>query len=287
MKVCLNGRIIDSEEALLPFSDRGVLFGDGVFETIRAYRGKPFRIERHLKRLHEGCLALRISPIPLEGDIIESIAKLYDVNVGTGDAYIRITLTGGLFDGNRTLERSCPPNVYIEVKPFEPYPEGWYENGMKMVLSEIRVNESSPLSQIKSNNYLNNIMAKHEARSRGADDAVMLNSKGFISEATSSNIFLVRNRRVYTPGTECGLLRGITREAVIELCESNDIPFEESALTCDDLLASEEVFISVSTGEIVPVREFEEKRLGKSCPGPVTANIAVLYENLIKKELFL
>jgi branched-chain amino acid aminotransferase len=287
MQVYLNGVIMDEREALIPASDRGILFGDGIFETMRAYSGKPFRMDRHMERLHAGCRDLRLSGVPPEKEIGDAIGELYRLNVVSGDAYVRITLTGGLFDGNRSLQRSNPPNVYIMVKPLEGYPQEWYERGMRVVVSGVRTNEGSPLSRIKSNNYLDNLMAKQEAKDRGGDDAVMLNSSGFLTEGTSSNLFLVRHGKVVTPGVECGLLPGVTREAVMELCEEYGLVCETAFLTLDDLLQADEAFFSVSTGEIVPVAKVEGSPIGFRCPGPITIRLSAAYRALVKKELLL
>ena len=287
MKVYLNRKIVDEGEALIPAGDRGILFGDGIFETVRAYSGKPFRMDRHLERLHAGCRDLRLSGVPSDKELADAVGELYRLNVASGDAYVRITLTGGLFDGNRTLQRSNPPNVYIVVKPFEGYPQEWYEHGMRMIVSGVRTNEGSPLSRIKSNNYLDNLMAKQEAKDRGADDAVMLNSGGFLTEASSSNLFLVRRGKVATPGVECGLLPGVTREVVMELCEEHGLICETEFLTLDDLMNADEAFISVSTGEIVPVGEVEGSSIGFRCPGSITVRLAAAYRALVKKELLL
>ncbi len=287
MKVYFNGGIIDEDAALIPISDRGVLFGDGIFETVRAYNGKPFRLDRHLERLRAGCRELRIAGVPADAEIGDAVAELYRLNVVSGDAYVRITLTGGLFDGDRTLQRSHAPNVYVVVKPFEGYPREWYERGMRVVVSRIRTNEGSPLSRIKSNNYLANLMAKQEAKDRGADDALMLNSSGYLAEGTSSNLFLAQRGKVATPGVECGLLPGVTREAVLELCEEYGVAYETGFLVLDDLLAADEAFCSVSTGEIVPVAEVEGTTIGFKCPGPITVRLSDAYRALVRKELHL
>jgi len=287
MKVYLNGSIMDETEALIPAGDRGVLFGDGMFETMRAYNGKPFRMDRHLERLRAGCRDMRLSGVPTDMELGDAIGELYRLNVVSGDAYVRITLTGGSFEGNRSLQRSNPPNVYIMVKPLEGYPQEWYERGMRVVVSSIRSNEGSPLSRIKSNNYLDNLMAKQEAKDRGTDDAVMLNSGGFLTEGTSSNLFLVRRGKVVTPGVECGLLPGVTREAVMELCEEYGLTCETAFLVLDDLLQADEAFFSVSTGEIVPIAEVEGSSIGFRCPGPITMRLSAAYRALVKKELLL
>jgi branched-chain amino acid aminotransferase len=285
MKVYLNGNVIEESAALIPAGDRGVLFGDGIFETMRAYNGKPFRMDRHLERLRAGCRELRFSGAPGGAEIAAAIAELYRLNVVSGDAYIRVTLTGGFFDGNRSLERSGAPNVHIIVKPFEGYPRGWYERGMRVVVSSVRSNEGSPLSRIKSVNYLDNLIAKQEARDRGADDALMLNSSGYLAEGASANLFLVRRGKLATPGVECGLLPGVTRETVMELCEEYGLVCETAFLVLDDLLGADEAFFTVSTGEIVPVAEVEGTSIGFKCPGPITIRLSAAYHDLVKREL--
>lgn len=287
MKVFINGSIVDESDALIPVNDRGVLFGDGIFETIRAYEGKPFRLDRHLERLRAGCRELRISGIPPDEGLKDILSELYRLNVVSGGAYMRITLTGGPFDGSRTLERPGSPGVYIVVKPFEGYPPHYYERGMRVIVSRIRKNESSPLSRIKSNNYLDNLMAKQEAKDRGADDALLLNGGGYLAEGTSSNLFLVQHGKVVTPGIECGLLPGITREVVLELCEEYGVVCETGLFVLDDLLGADEAFFTVSTGEIVPIAEVEGSPIGFRCPGPFSLRLADAYRRLVKKELFL
>ena len=287
MKVFLNGAVVDESEALIAMNDRGVLFGDGVFETVRAYEGKPFRLERHLERLRAGCRELRISDIPRDKELRDILSELYRLNVASGDAYMRITLTGGPFDGNRTLERSGSSGVYVVVKPFEGYPAHYYERGMRVIVSRIRKNESSPLSRIKSNNYLDNLVAKQEAKDRGADDALLLNGGGYLAEGTSSNLFLVQHGMVATPGIECGLLPGITREVVLELCEEYGVVCETGLFVLDDLLGADEAFFTVSTGEIVPIAEVEGSPIGFRCPGPFCLRLADAYRRLVKKELSL
>lgn len=285
MKVYFNGRMVEEKQALIPFWDRGVLFGDGLFETVRAYDGRPFRLERHLERLRRGCRVLRLSGLPEDQEIEEAMRELYRLNVSEGDAYMRITLTGGLYDGTRTLDRPSAPNVHIAVSPYEGYPPKFYEKGVRMIVSSTRRNEGSPLSRLKSNNYMDSIIAKQEAAERGVDDAVILNGKGILAEATSSNLFLVRDEAVFTPDESCGLLPGITREVVLELCANTGQARETGRYTLDDLLGADEAFLSVSTGEIVPIAEVEGTAIGTSCPGPITTRLSLAYRDLVREEL--
>jgi len=285
MRVYLNGSLLNQEDANISVFDRGLLFGDGVFETIRAYEGKPFRLDRHLARLREGCSELRLSGLPEDAEIIEHISELYSLNVGKGDAYVRITVTGGDYDGSKTLERPSSPNIIIVVTLFEGYPQRFYESGVYMVASGIRRSATSPLSRIKSNNYLATLMAKQEAKDKGVDDAVMLNSDGYLVEGTSSNLFMVSHGKVLTPDVACGLLPGITRETVIELCQSLSLHCATGYYSMEDLVEADEVFLTVSTGEVVPVCEVEGMPFGETCPGPITVRLHEAYLNLVREEL--
>jgi branched-subunit amino acid aminotransferase/4-amino-4-deoxychorismate lyase len=285
MNVSFNGRIVDEDQALVPFMDRGVLFGDGLFETIRLYQGKPFRLGMHLARFHEGCGTLGFSRLPEDRDIELAISELYRLNVGSGDGYCRLTLIGGAYDGDKTLARPGVPNSLIAVTPLEPYPSRFYEAGMRMIVSGVRRNEGSPLSRLKSTNYLNSLIAKQEAAARGADDAVMLNNKDVLTEGTASNLFFVTDAIVKTPDLECGLLPGITREVVLELCGSLGLPKETGFYALEDLLGADEAFITVSTGEVVPIGVVEGSTIGGSCPGPITRMLSEAYGQLVRKEL--
>ena len=285
MKVYFNGKTVDENEALIPFMDRGVLFGDGLFETIRSYRGKPFRLDRHIGRLRDGCRELRFSGVPDDGEIADAIHELYGLNVGEGDAYTRITLTGGPYDGTKTLARPGPPNTLIVVTPLHPYPPEFYERGLRAVVSGIRRNNGSPLSRLKSSNYLDSLMAKQEAGDRGADDAIMLNTYDLVAEGSSSNLFFVSGGVVMTPDVACGLLPGITREVVLELCASLGMPTETGFYAVKDLLGADEAFLTVSTGEVVPMAVLEGQTIGESCPGPITGRLSRAYQELVIKEL--
>lgn len=287
MKMYLDGRMVEEEEALIPVLDRGVLFGDGLFETVRAYQGRPFRLDRHLARLREGCRVLRLSGLPGDEEVRMAVAELYRENVGNGDAYVRITVTGGDFDGSRNLTRSGPPHVCITVKPLEGYPPRFYQKGVRVIVSSVRRNAHTPLVRIKTSNYLEPLYARQEAADRGYDDALFLNTEGYLAEGSTSNIFLVRQGRVCTPCVECGILPGITREAVMEICAGEGIPSEEGFYVLDDLLTSDEAFLTMTTGEIIPIAEVDGNPLKGGCPGPVTSLLIRSYRRLVEEELSL
>lgn len=287
MKIYLDGRILDADEARLPVNDRGVLFGDGLFETIRAYQGRPFRLHRHLERLREGCRVLRISGIPEDGEIEEAISALYRENVGRGDAYVRVTVTGGDFDGSRTLTRSSRPRCFIVVKPFEGYPPEFYRRGIRVTVSSVRRNPHSPLWRIKTNNYLEPLYAKQEAADRGYEDALFLNTDGYLAEGSTSNLFLVSSGMVLTPHLDCGILPGITRETILELCSSKGIDLQEGFYRLADLHGADEAFLTMTTGELIPVTEVDGVTIGHKCPGPMTVFLSTAYRRLVEEELSL
>jgi aminodeoxychorismate lyase len=286
-KVFLNGDIVPAGEACIPADDRAVLFGDGVFETVRAYRGRPFRLERHLARLQDACRLLRLElPHGWDG-ITDAVTSLLQENnlKGPADGRIRITLTGGPSADSKTLERPGPTGLLITARPYESHPELLYREGVSLVISGIKRNSSSPLSSLKSSNYLDSLIARQEAVDQGADDAVMLTTAGNLAEATSSNLFMVREGNVLTPDIGCGFLPGVTREAVIELCRELGITCTPVMAGTDVLLSADELFLTNSLIEVMPVRRIARKQVGKKCPGRVTSRLAKAYHELVVREL--
>jgi len=286
-KVFINGDLVPAGEARIPVLDRAVLYGDGLFETVRAYRGHPFRLERHLERLEEGCRLLRFEPPRSGEEIKDAVMSLLEENglEGPGDAYVRITVTGGPSAGPNGLLRSGPTGLFMIAQPYDGYPEGMYREGVSLVISGIRRNSSSPLSSLKSSNYLDSLIARQEALDQGADDAVMLTTAGNLAEATSSNLFMVREGNVFTPDIGCGFLPGVTREAIIELCGELGITCTPVMAGTDVLLSADEAFITNSLMEVMPVKRIARKQVGKACPGRLTARLAKAYRELVAREL--
>lgn len=286
MKLYINGSLVEEEDAVIPALERGILFGDGIFETVRAYRGRPFRLDRHLARLREGCQVLRLTGIPGDVEIEQAIEELCRENVGGGDAYVRITVTGGRFDGTRNLIRSLPPNIMVVVTPFAGYSDEVYQRGLRMGVSSVRRNEASPLTRIKTTNYLDTLYARQEALDRAFDDAILLNTYGYLAEGCTSNLFFVRGGRLCTPSLDCGILPGITREAVLELCRDLGIATEEGIYSLTELLSAEEALLTMSTAELVPIAEVEGTKIGAACPGVLTLRLTEAYHDLVREELF-
>jgi branched-chain amino acid aminotransferase len=281
----MNGELYPLSQALIPVNDRAVLYGDSVFETLRAYRGRPFRLSRHLERLAEGCRLMRIE-MPLElKEIAQAVEQLIEANGldGEGDAYIRITVTGGATAGPKGLDRPAEAGMFIIAHPYEPPTPEAYVRGMSLAVSGIKRNASSPLCGIKTGNCMDAIFAKQEASDRGFDDAVMLTAAGNIAEGTSWNIFMVKDDELLTPNMGCGFLPGITREAVVELALAAGVPVRQVLENHQTLLSCEEAFATGSTVEIMPIRQVGS-HLMTFCPGPVTARLRKAYRELVLRE---
>jgi branched-chain amino acid aminotransferase len=287
--VYLNGELLPAADATIPVLDRAVLFGDSAFETLRAYGGRPFRLRGHLERLADTCRVLRM-PMPEDPEKIAAavIALLgrNDLADGTGrDARVRITVTGGPPGGPKGLSRPGPTGIFITAQPLEPLPERFYREGIALAISGIKRNSSSPLSSVKSGNYLDSLFARQEADDRGAADAVMLTTAGNLAEASSSNLFMVKGPEAQTPDIGCGFLPGITREAVIELCGVLSIECRPVMAGPEALLDADEAFLTNSLIELLPVRKVGDRVIGGSCPGPLTTRLAAAYQELVSREL--
>lgn len=285
-KVFLNGEIVRLSEAVLPIDDRAVLFGDSAFETMRAYDGSPFRLWRHLERLGESCRMLRLELPSSNMELTAAVALVLAENgLGSGvDSRVRITVTGGAPAGPKGLARSGEATLFVTARPYEPPTREEYEEGAALAISGIKRNPSSPLSSMKSGNYLDSLFARQEALDRGDDDALMLTSSGNISEATSSNIFYVKDGELATPNAGLGFLPGVTREAVLEIAMRMKIPSRLVTEGPDNLLSADEVFLTNSMFELMPVRRIGTREI-PSCPGQLTRRLHVAYRDLVQSEM--
>ena len=285
MLVYMNGRFLPRSEARVSVYDHGYLYGDGIYETMRAYQGTIFLLGRHLSRLKRSAEAIALQlPLPIRkiGDaLIESLT----VNK-LREAYLRIQISRG--DGEIGLDpKLCPaPTMVILVKPFKDYPAELYTNGVAVAIVKTRRNH--PLAQnpaIKSTNFLNNIMAKIESLQAGAYEGIMLNWKGYVAEGTISNIFTVKNGVLSTPHLDTGILDGITRDLVLSLARRRRVPVREALLRPRDLLAANECFITNTTLEIMPVTIANGRPIGDGRPGPVTAKLLNAYRNEVQRHV--
>jgi branched-chain amino acid aminotransferase len=281
MWIYLNGRFVDSKEATVSVFDHGFLYGDGVYETLRSYDGHFFMLQPHLLRLQRSASLIGLElPIPLK-DWPPLLREALDRN-SLEDAHLRITVSRG--EGELGLDPAlCQrPTVVIMAKPLARYPDRLFQEGVSLAIVTVRRNLVSALSpQIKSLNFLNNILAKQEATRAGAFDALMLNVEGLLTECTTSNVFFVRGGRLYTPSVECGILDGITREVVLTLAREQGIHTEEGRYPAEALADAEEAFLTNTSMEIMPVRAIDKRAIGiggTGCPGLLTMRLQRLFK---------
>lgn len=280
--VYLNGSLVSRDDACIAVLDYGFLYGFGLFETMRAYGGHVFRLDRHLKRLARSGenLGIAVESAVLERAVMETIRAN-----GLGDARIRLTVSIG--EGRVVPDpTTCgEPTVLVVAGNFQPFSEEVYQKGFSAVVSSIQRNSWSPLSGMKTLNFLESMLARREARTAGADEALLLNEKGLLAEASMSNVFLVSEGSLRTPGLESGVLPGVTREAVIELAGGLGIDAVECDITMGDLMGAEEVFLTNSVMEIMPLTTVEGNPVGDGKPGPVTQKLMAGYGEMVRREL--
>jgi len=276
--VYLNGSLIPRSQARISALDYGFLYGFGLFETMRAYEGRVFRLDRHLNRLARSAEVLGL-PLPAT-DLRSAVMATIQANQ-LGDARVRIAVSigeGGIVPDPSTCDQ---PTVLILAGHYQPYPEQVYEKGFKAIVSSIHRNSQSPLSRLKSANYLESMLARQEARAAGVDEALCLNEKGLLAEASMSNVFLVTNGTIRTPGPGSGILPGITREAILELAPSLAISTLEDDVRRDELFQAQEAFLTNSLIEVMPLTEIDGKPVGSGRPGPLTRRLAAAYKRLV------
>ena len=272
-KVWLNGKLVEKEQAVLSVFDHGLLYGAGVFEGIRSYSGKVFRLEKHVRRLFDSANGIRLE-IPLSREqVAAAVVDTLKAN-GMADAYIRLVVTRG--EGTLGLDPNrCPkPNMFVITDKIVLYPQELYENGLDIITASTMRNHPNALNpRLKSLNYLNNILAKIEAIDAGVLEAVMLNHLGYVAECTGDNIFIVRDGRIFTPPTAAGVLEGITRDEIIDIGRTQGLEVREENLTRQDLYVADECFLTGTAAEVVPVVRIDNRTIGTGKPGPVTQRL--------------
>jgi branched-chain amino acid aminotransferase len=273
--VFLNGQIIERERAAIPALDRGLLHAYGLFETMRSYNGRVFRLDAHYRRLYEGAEALGLALNLSLDEIAAAVEMLLERN-GLPDARIRLTVTAGPENGDG--------QVLLVATPPTDYPPELYERGMAAVTSAIRRNETSPLSRIKSLNCLDNLLAREDARRRGADHAILLNTRGLVTEGNASNVFLAQGERLLTPSIDSGVLPGITRAAVMELAREAGIACLEGEVEAAMLDDAREAFLTGSVMGVMPLTRLDGRPIGGGRPGPTTTAISRLYDQAVAWE---
>jgi branched-chain amino acid aminotransferase len=280
LKIYLDGKYVPSKEAKISVFDHGLLYGDGVFEGIRVYNGRIFRLDQHLNRLFNSAKAIMLS-IPLtRKQLVEACCGTCRQNK-LKDGYIRLVVTRGVGYLGLNPFRCKNPTVFIIADRIELYPEEVYRKGLKLITASTqRTNPAAVSPSIKSLNYLNNILAKIEAVNAGTLEAIMLNAQGHVAECTGDNIFIVRGGKLETPPVSAGALIGITRQVVIELAARRGIAVSEPNLTRYDLSTADEVFLTGTAAEIVPVSSIDGRIIGSGGPGPMTEQLTADFRTL-------
>jgi branched-chain amino acid aminotransferase group I len=276
MQVWLNGEMIERDRATVSVLDRGFLYGDGLFETVRAYAGTPFQPAEHLARLQASGSVLGI---PVPDGLDKVIAQLIRAN-GLGDAYVRVTVSRGPHTGALAPDDPPTPTVLVEARPLHPYPVTLYERGAVAVVSSLPHDGSNPLRRHKTTSYLLSILARREAKQRGADEALLLDPAGNVAEGATSNVFCVRGGELFTPPLDLNILPGVTRATVIDLARRAGIPVREERFRLASLLYANEVFLTNSLMELLPLH-FVEDHAFSPIPGPVTQVLAEAYRALV------
>ena len=282
--IWIDGEIVPKNQARVSVYDHGLLYGDGVFEGIRVYNHRVFKMGTHLDRLFASAEAIRLK-IPLSKDeLVEVIRHTVSAN-GLTDAYIRLVVTRGV--GTLGLNPMlCPkPSVFCIADTISLYPEAMYRDGMKIIVARrprIPANCLDPA--IKSCNYLNNILAKLEALDAGLLEAVMLNEREEVAECTGDNIFIVKKGKVFTPPASAGILKGVTRGYVMQLCENLDIECAERTMFVSDLTTADEVFLTGTAAEVIGVSAIDESKIGSGGEGPVTKRLREAFHKAAREH---
>ncbi|SJZ54076.1 branched-chain-amino-acid transaminase [Selenihalanaerobacter shriftii] len=283
-KVYLNGELVAKEDAKVSVWDHGYLYGDGIFEGIRAYNGRVFRFDEHIKRLYESAKAIMLD-IPLsKEEMEEAVIKTLRANE-LSDAYIRLVISRGVGDLGLDPQKCPEPTVLIIASDIELYPPEFYEQGLEVVTVPTRRNIPEALNpRIKSLNYLNNILAKIEANRAGVLEAVMLNNEGYVAECTGDNIFIIKDGKLITPPTYVGALKGVKREVVMEVAPKLGLEVKEEVFTRHDLYIADECFLTGTAAEVIPVVKIDDREIGDGTPGDYTWDLIELFREKANSE---
>ncbi len=278
MHIYLNGKLVPAKEAVVSIFDHGFLYGDGIYETMRVYDGVTFMLDEHLRRLYRSALLTGLT-IPLNADSLKK--SVYETLIANSlrNAFVRLTVSRGY--GPIGLDPDlCPePTIVIVAQEMKDYPTSFYENGISLIVPETKRNFKEAINpQIKSLNFLNNILAKIEAKKRGAYEVIMLNVYGKLTEGTICNVFFFKDDTLCTPSPECGILDGITRWVVIDIARRDGIHVKEGEFTKEDIYSAEEVFVTSSTLEVMPVSKIDDQKY-------TVGNITKLLHNAYREEV--
>lgn len=290
LKIYLDGKWVPKSEAKISVFDHGLLYGDGVFEGIRSYQGLVFKLKEHLQRLWESAhtlmLEIPLSQKQMQDAIVETLRRNH-----LKDAYIRVVVTRGVGDLGLDPAKCKRATIFIITDKITLYPDSLYKNGLEIItVPTVRNLPEAVNPSIKSLNYLNNILAKIEAKNSGCMEALMLNAQGYVAECTGDNVFMIRHDGLngkpilLTPPTYLGALKGITRQAIIEIAGTQKLAFEERILTRHDLFNADEVFLTGTAAEVIPVVKIDGRKIGTGKPGATTGKLLTAFHKLVKTD---
>ena len=273
MLIYIDGEYLPKAEAKVSVFDHGLLYGDGVFEGIRSYNGRVFKLDEHLERLYDSAKSIMLQiPIPME-TMKEKVLETLRLN-HLREAYIRLIVTRGVGDLGLDPDKCPTPSIIIIADKITLYPPKYYEEGLEIVTVSVRRNYAEAINpRIKSLNYLNNILAKIEGKQAGAVEVLMLNAEGYVAECSGDNIFWVKNEVLVTPPTHMGILEGVTRNSVIDLAREAGMQVEERVFTRHDLYIADECFLTGTAAEVIPVVKIDQRAVGDGQPGKVTQKL--------------
>jgi branched-chain amino acid aminotransferase len=273
----VNGEIAPAHEARVPVLDNGFAFGDGVYETLRTYGGRPFHLDRHLARLRHSARLLGVA-MPMDDRALGADVSRLLAHAGNPESYLRIMITRGVGDLTYKFERVKGPTVVMITKPLEPFPERFYDEGIPVIVSSVRRNHPRALDPaMKSCNLINNILATREAQAKGAFEPLLLNELGELAEGGGSNVFIVAGGTLLTPPLDAGILPGITRAVVLELAREVGVPAREEPIAVKDLLAADEAFITSTLKEVLPIATVDGAPLAGGRHHPVATRLHEAY----------
>ncbi|MDA8336772.1 MAG: branched-chain-amino-acid transaminase [Peptococcaceae bacterium] len=282
--IYLDGSLVPEEEAVVSVFDHGLLYGDGVFEGIRAYAGRVFKLAEHIDRFYQSAHSILLAPGLSREEMIRVVVDTCRAN-GIRDGYIRLVATRGRGDLGLDPGKCPKATVFCIAATIQLYPAELYDKGMAIVTVPTRRNVPEAVNpRIKSLNYLNNVLAKIEAGLAGVAEAVMLNADGYVAEATGDNIFIVKKGVLYTPPASIGILDGITRDTVMELAARKGLAVSESLFTRHDIFIADECFLTGTAAELIPVVKVDGRTIGDGRPGPVTRDLMARYRDLTRAE---
>jgi len=282
MKIFIDGRYYDERNAKISVFDHGLLYGDGIFEGIRAYNGRVFKLKEHIDRLFCSARAILLRMPMSHAQIMRSVVEACRKN-NIRDGYVRLLVTRGIGTLGLNPNRCKKPSVIIIADKIQLYPVEFYTKGMEIVTVPTTRNLHSALNPaIKSLNYLNNILAKIEANNAGCEEAIMLNAEGFVAECTGDNLFIVKNGELSTPPLSAGALYGITRRVVMDIAQESGFKVSELNLTRYDVFNANECFLTGTGAEVVPIVKVDGRAIGTGKPGPITKKLVTRYHALTK-----